>query len=160
MSLIDRRMDLETDPWQGGLPDPDTEAQFYDGVPLKRLIAWAIDVTVIAILSLVLVPFTAFTALFYLPVFMALVGFLYRWASLGRLSATPGMRLVGIELRTAEGRRLDLMTALLHVAGYATSMAVFPLQLLSMALMVVTPRKQGLTDHVLGTAAIRRAASD
>ena len=146
------------DHWQGGLPDPVTEAQFYEGVPAKRLIAWVVDVTVIFVLSLLLVPFTAFTALFYLPIFMAVVGFLYRWASMSRISGTTGMRLVGIELRSFEGRRLDAGTALFHVAGYATSLAFFPLQLLSMALMVITPRKQGLTDHILGTAAIRRAA--
>lgn len=150
------------DHWQDGLPDPETEtgAQFYDGVPVKRLIAWVVDVTLICFLSLLLVPFTAFTAVFYLPLFMAIVGFLYRWASLARISGTPGMRLVGIELRSFEGRRLDAGTALFHVGGYATSLAIFPLALLSAALMVVTPRKQGLTDHVLGTAAIRRAALD
>ena len=27
-----------------GLPDPERDRQFYDGVPLRRLVAWFIDV--------------------------------------------------------------------------------------------------------------------
>ena len=59
---------------------------------------------------------------------------------------------------TAEDRRarLDAATALLHTAGYATCVALFPAQLVSVALMLVTPRRQGLVDLVLGTAALRR----
>jgi hypothetical protein len=37
-------------------------------------------------------------------------------------------------------------------------MAAFPLQFVSIGLMLMTERKQGLTDHVLGTAAVNRAA--
>ncbi len=141
-----------------GLPDPDREGAFYDGVPAKRLIAWCIDVVLIAALTLVLVPFTAFTALFYLPVLYAIVGFLYRWVTLSRGSATWGMRLAAIEFRRADGEPFDVATAFLHVTGYTVSVVMFPLQLLSIALMLVTPRAQGLTDHVLGTAALRRSA--
>ncbi len=141
-----------------GLPDPGAEAAFYEGVPVKRLIAWVIDVAAIALLTLVLVPLTAFTALFYLPLLYAVTGFLYRWTTLARGSATPGMRLAAIEIRRGDGGPLDAQTAFLHVAGYTVSIAFFPLQLFSIALMLITPRAQGLTDHLIGTAAVRRAA--
>ena len=140
-----------------GLPDPLVEAEFYEGVPAKRLFAWFVDVVLIALLTAVAVPFTLFTALFYLPFLYFLIGFLYRWVTLSRGSATPGMRFAAIELRGADGGRLDTGTALLHTAGYATSVAIFPAQLVSIALMLLTQRRQGLTDLVLGTAAIRRA---
>ena len=101
-------------------------------------------------------PFTLFTALFYFPLLFMTVGFLYRVVGLARLSATPGMWLTAIQIRDRDGARLDLTGALLHTAGYTLSVMMFPLQLVSIALMLLTPRRQGLTDLVLGTAAINR----
>ena len=37
-------------------------------------------------------------------------------------------------------------------------MAIFPLQLVSIVLMLISDRKQGLTDHLLGTVALNRSA--
>lgn len=47
------------------LPDPDYQAEFYQDVPTKRLIAWIADTIVIVLISLLIVPFTAFTGLFF-----------------------------------------------------------------------------------------------
>ena len=149
-----RRMDST---W--GLPDPDTEAEFYDDVPTKRLIAWFADTIVIGLIVLLLTVLSIFTALFVLPLVWMGVSFLYRWLTIASRSATPGMRLVSIELRRADGTRFDGVTALLHTAGYAFSVVTFPLQLVSIVLMLMTARKQGLTDLVLGTAAINRPAA-
>jgi len=66
------------------------------------------------------------------------------------------MRLMTIEFRDREGHRFDAATAFLHTAGYAFSVITVPLQLVSVAMMVTTPRRQGLTDMILGTAAINR----
>lgn len=139
-----------------GLPDAETEADFYEGVPAKRLIAWVVDVLLISLLTFLVVVFTVFSALIVLPVVYFIIGFLYRWVGLTRASATPGMRFAAIEIRDRDGEQLDAATAFLHTAGYSASVAVFPAQLVSVALMLVTPRRQGLTDLVLGTAALRR----
>jgi len=48
-----------------GLPDPATKPQFYDGVLSKRAAAWGIDVVLVGIICVIIVPFTAFTALFF-----------------------------------------------------------------------------------------------
>lgn len=141
-----------------GLPDPEREAEFYADVPMKRFFAWLVDVVLITLLTALLVPLTLFTALFYLPLLYFVVSFLYRTVTLARGSATPGMRLTAIEIRDRAGRPLDLMAGFLHTTGYAISWAVFPLQLISGGLMLGTSRAQGLTDHVLGTAAINCAA--
>jgi len=66
---------------------------------------------------------------------------------------------MAVELRTAQGTRLDLSAAFLHTLGYAVSMAVFPLQLVSIVLMLTSARGQGLIDLGLGCAAINRAAT-
>jgi uncharacterized RDD family membrane protein YckC len=139
-----------------GLPDPAREPAFYAGVTAKRALAWVVDEGLTFVLCLVALPFTAFTALFWWPVLWLCVGFAYRWATLASGSATWGMRLMAVTLRERDGRRLAPATALAHVTGYVASMAVFPLALASAGLMVALGRGQGLTDVVLGTAAINR----
>ncbi|WP_420838968.1 RDD family protein [Aliiroseovarius subalbicans] len=141
-----------------GLPDPDMQAEFYADVPAKRLIAWLLDTLVIALITAIIVPFTAFTALFFLPLLFLVVGFIYRVVSLANRSATPGMRMAAIEFRTHRGERFDLSMAVLHTLGYSLSMSfVFP-QMISIILMLTSARRQGLSDMVLGTAAVNRNA--
>jgi uncharacterized RDD family membrane protein YckC len=141
------------------LPDPYSHAELYRDVPTKRLVAWGVDFLAIAAMTVALIPITLFTALFYLPFLAMMVSFLYRWVTLTRGSATWGMRFTAIEIRAPDGGRLDASQAFLHTLGYHVSLAIFPLQLLSIALMLMSERKQGLTDHVLGTAALNRVAS-
>ena len=139
------------------LPDPISHAAFFEGVAAKRAVAWLIDTGLIAALTLLVLPFTGFLALFFLGGLYLLLGFLYRWVSLSRSSATPGMRLCAIEFRTASGECFDPAVAFAHTLGYSLSVAfVFP-QLLSIALMLLTRRGQGLTDHILGTVALHRS---
>ncbi len=146
-----------------GLPDPTTQFEFYDGVAPKRAIAWLIDMAVTGLISLpFMLPFlaTAFliVPLFAIPVIFAITGFLYRWFSIASGSATWGMRFMAIELRDRDGHRLDSNTAFLHTLGTTLSFAISPAQLVSVAAMLLSERGQGLTDMVLGTAMLNRAA--
>jgi len=143
----------------GRLPDPEDplESAFYDGVNAKRLVAWIIDAILVTFLTLILTPFTAFTALFFWPVFWLTVGFIYRVLTITMNSGTWGMQITGIELRRGDGTRFDFGTALLHTFLYSLAVAISPLQLISVIMMLVTPRNQGLHDTILGTAAIRRS---
>jgi len=138
------------------LPDPDTQPQFYDGVAIKRLLAWIVDTVLIALVAVAILPFTAFTGLFFFPFLLLVVGFIYRTTTLAGGSATWGMRLFSIEFRTMHGERFDLGTAFAHTLGYSISIAMFPAQIVSIILMLTTARGQGLTDHVLGTVAMNR----
>lgn len=128
--------------------------QRYAGVPLKRGFAWVFDMVLIALLCMLILPFTAFTGVFFFPFLMLVVGFFYRWFTIAGASATWGMRIMGIALRDNEDAPLGSGLALAHTLGYSISVAVPPLQLISVVLMLVTERGQGLTDHVLGTTAI------
>ncbi len=140
------------------LPDPDRHAAFYRGVPGRRALAWVADMVLTVALTALALPFTGFLALFVLLPFYAVISFLMRWATLSAWSATPGMALAGVELRRFDGARLDGGTAFLHTLGYHLSWIVFPVQALSVVLMAVTARGQGLSDLALGTVAIRRPA--
>ena len=140
------------------IPDPLTQPDFYADVPTKRLIAWVVDTVVIIGFCLLILPFTAFTGLFFFPLLYLTVSFIYRVITISGNSATWGMRLTAIEFRTAQGSRFDLQMAFLHTLGYSVSWAVMILQIASMILMLTSVRGQGLSDHVLGTVAINRRA--
>jgi uncharacterized RDD family membrane protein YckC len=137
-------------------PDPDTQPQFYAAVPTKRLVAWILDMVLIVVICLIIVPFTAFTGLFFFPFLMLVVGFIYRIATLAGGSATWGMRLMSVEIRQGDDRPLDGATAFLHTLGYSVSFAIPVLQLISIVLMLTSARRQGLTDMVLGTVALNK----
>ncbi len=145
-----------------GLPDPEMDRQFYDGVPGRRLAAWVIDLFIILAMG---VPFAVLFGLLTLgfgfaifPLLVAGVGFLYRAATITMGSATWGMWMMGIELRRADGSRFDFLTALLHTAIYTFSFGVVILQFASCVAMVGTRYGQGLPDLILRTTAINRPA--
>lgn len=142
------------------LPDPIRHAEFYAGVPLKRGIAWIVDTVLVAALTAVVVLLTAFTGLFILPVLWLVLSFVYRWVTMTGHSATWGMRLTGIRFLTREGERFDAATAFLHTLGYSVSVAFVLPQVISVGLMLISPRGQGLTDHLLGTVAINRPSGE
>jgi uncharacterized RDD family membrane protein YckC len=141
------------------LPDPFSQSEFYADIPVKRFFAWLVDATLIFLICLIALPFTAFLGLFFFPLMWLFLGFLYRWTTIANGSATWGMRLVAIELRGPTGARLDAGTAFAHTLIYTVAMGTFVLQLLSVALILVSARRQSLADHLLGTVAINRAAA-
>jgi uncharacterized RDD family membrane protein YckC len=105
-----------------------------------------------------ILPMTAFTGLFFLPLLFLTVSFVYRTFTLAGRAATWGMRLFAIEFRDHRGRNFDLPTAFLHTLGYTVTISMLLPQIVSAALMLTGPRGQGLTDLVLGSVAINRAA--
>ena len=141
------------------LPDPEFQPEFYADVAMKRLLAWLADTLLIALLCLLVLPFTAFTGIFFFPLLMLTVGFVYRVLTLTGASATWGMRLMAIEFRTATGQRFDFPAALLHTTGTTVSFGMPLLQILSVILMLTTARGQGLTDHLMGSVALNRSAA-
>jgi uncharacterized RDD family membrane protein YckC len=144
------------EPW--GLPSPDQHPEFYAEIPAKRLIAFVVDTVLIGLITLAIVPFTAFTAIFYLPFLMLIVSLTYRTLTLAGGSATLGMRLAAIEMRTHRGERFDLATAAVHTVIYSVAFSMVLPQVISIVLMLTTARRQGLPDLALGTAALNRAA--
>ena len=138
------------------IPDPELNPEFYDGVPTKRLLAWVVDMLIVAVFTALAVPFTAFTGLFFLPFLFVVISFSYRVITLARGSATWGMRLFALELRTNEDRPFDLPTAFFHTLGYGLSWSIPLIQIASAVLMCSTERRQGVSDLVLGSVALNR----
>ncbi len=140
------------------LPDPIAQPEFYSGVPTKRFLAWLVDSALILMFSVLALVLTLGIGFFFLPALMLVTGLIYRIATLSRGSATWGMALMAIELRRHDGSRLDTLTAALHTLGYSASMAFVIPQVISVILMLTGGRAQGLSDLVLGTAAVNRRA--
>lgn len=143
-----------------GLPDPELDPQFYQGVPARRLAAWLIDVAIILAvgvpIALVFGLVTLGIGFAVFPLILAAIGFAYRVGTIADRSATWGMRIMGIELRRGDGARFDLLTALGHVALYTLSMAFVVTQIISCVAMLGSRYGQGLPDIVLRTTAINR----
>ncbi len=141
-----------------GLPDPVLDAQFYAGVPFKRLIAWIIDAVIVGALWMAVVIGTLGTFAFFMFFGLLIVNFVYRAFMVDRYSATLGMMAVGIELRNGRGDRLDRTQAIWHVTLFLGLMVFFFINVISMIVMLVNERGQGLHDMALGTTAINRPA--
>lgn len=138
------------------LPDPETQSEFYSGVAFKRLIAWMIDVLVVFLMTAVLATLPLFVGWFFFPLLFLVINFIYRLASISSRSATWGMRIMNIELRNKDGAHLETSEALLHTAAYLVASSFFLPQVISMILMLVSERGQGLHDMLCGTTAIRK----
>lgn len=146
-----------------GLPDPDTQSEFYDGVTSRRLVAWVIDVLItlaigvpIAIVFGLVTLGIGFAAF---PLVIAGTSIVYRTTTIAHASATWGMRAMGIELRRHDGGRLDPLFAFLHSAGYVFCITVFPLQIVSCIMILTLRYGQSLQDIFLRTAMINRPVS-
>ena len=143
-----------------GLPDPQTDAEFYEGVPMRRLMAWVIDAVIIVAISVIAVlvasVLTLGIALFFTGFLFMATSFIYRVGFISAKSATPGMLAMGIEFRTMAGQKFDTKDALIHTGLYTVAVISFFGQILSMITMSATEYGRGLPDFVLGSTAINR----
>lgn len=139
-----------------GLPDPIQDAQFYAGVPVKRFVAWIIDVCIVLAVSLGFIVVTLGIGALVAPIFMFSFNLAYRIYFLTKQSATPGMRLCGIEIRNNLGERLGFEQAVWHTGVFTFAFMFFFTNMISIVMMLVGQRGQGLHDYVLGTTAVNR----
>lgn len=139
-----------------GPPDPDADVRFYDGVPAKRLLAFALDVTAVWGVTLAICLLTLGMGFFLFAPLIAVVDAVYRIVTITNKSATPGMRLMGIELRDAQGERFNMVHAIAHTVLFYVSIAFVIVQLVSVLLMAGGRYGRGLHDMPLGATMINR----
>ncbi|MEM7177383.1 MAG: RDD family protein [Pseudomonadota bacterium] len=145
------------------LPDPDRDAQFYEDVPMRRLIAFMFDAVIIVVLmglvlvAAMIVGLLTFGLGWFLGIALFTVtGFLYRLALMANNSATLGMSFMGIEIRDRTGEPLDLPTAMVHTIGYYVTVLFPVLMIAGWIIMLMSPHKRLMHDWLPGTAAINR----
>ena len=151
--------------------NPDTDPVLFDGVLSKRIVAFFIDAILIVALMIpagLLVLVLGFVTLglgwLLFPPLFAIVALAYIALTLGGpASATPGMRITGVEMRTWSGQRLFPLLAMMHALLFWFSIGLLTPLVLIVGL--VTRRKQLLHDLLLGVVGLnadtlrRRGAS-
>lgn len=151
--------------------DPATQPELFEGVLARRLIAFLIDAVIIliplAILTLFMLLFTVVTLGFGVVVFGLLGPIAAIWAVLyvgvtlaSPHSATYGMRMMGLQMRTWYGAPMYFVLGAIHaIFFWVLSTALTPLILL---VVLFNARRRTLHDYLTGTVLINdeaRAAS-
>ena len=140
--------------------DPDTQPDLFDGILSKRIVAFIIDAVLIVALMIpagLLVLILGFVTLgigwLLFPPLFAVVALIYIGLTLGGPgSATPGMRIAGVEVRTWSGQKVFPLLAVMHALLFWFSIGLLtPLVLL---VGLFTRRRQLLHDLLLGVVAL------
>ena len=139
--------------------DPITSPEFFNGITMRRVMAYLVDLLIVlaasalAVSALVVVKLLSFGLLSPLFALLPIIPLAYHTAFVGGPnSATPGMRLFGIEVHRIEGDRpcylqAALLTALFYVSIVFTSWLI---------LLVALFNGRGRTfhDYLCGTISI------
>lgn len=140
--------------------DPDTQPELFDGILSKRIIAFVIDAVLIValmipagLLVLILGVVTLGLGWLLFPPLFALVALAYVAFTLGGPnSATVGMRIAGVEMRTWSGQKMFPLLAIMHSLIFWFSVGLLTPLILLVGLF--TPRRQLLHDLLLGVVAL------
>ncbi|MEQ8356776.1 MAG: RDD family protein [Kiloniellaceae bacterium] len=161
MTVDDSSRRHEARPWRGQPPAPSITPQLYAGLVLRRCFAYLVDVLIVGILGLVLafalsiVGLLSFGLLGPLAVIaLALWPLAYHSYFIARRGATPGMRLLDVELRDWSGKAVEPAQAILVVLLFYVSIALTAWLILLVVLF--TDRGRALHDILAGTVVVRR----
>jgi uncharacterized RDD family membrane protein YckC len=140
--------------------DPVRDPALFAGVRWRRTLAFLVDATLILMLTAVagvgvfLLGIVTFGLAWFFYLFLWQgVALLYTAATLGgRNSATPGMRLMGLEMRLWYGAPVYPLLAVVHAIAFWLSVSLLtPLVLIATFL---GERKRLLHDMLLGTVVV------
>lgn len=133
----------------------------YSGVLSRRVFAFLVDYLFIALLwipAAVVVFFLGVLTLglgfFLYPILFFIVAGVYFGLSIaGTSQATPGMRMMGIAMIRLDGRKIDFVTAVAHLALFWILNSVLTPLILLAGLFI--ERSRLVHDLLLGTAVVR-----
>lgn len=145
------------------LPDPATAPELFEGLLLRRAMAWVLDAAIIVAIAVgvmlvgVIAGFlTLGVGWLVLPIVVPFAILAYYAATLGSPArSTIGMRAFDLVLTPARGKPLDGWLILVHpILFWLTVWISWPFSLL---FALFTPRRQMLHDLVVGTLMLRRS---
>lgn len=140
--------------------DPQTQPELFEGVLSKRIVAFLVDAVLIvalmipaALVVFVLGVVTLGIGWLLFPVLFILVALGYVGLTLGGpASATPGMRMAGLEMRTWSGAPMFTLLAVIHALLFWFSVSILTPLILLVGLF--SSRRQLLHDLLLGTVVV------
>jgi uncharacterized RDD family membrane protein YckC len=133
----------------------------YSGVLSRRVLAFIIDYALVLMLCIpaaVVVFFLGILTLglgwFLYPALFVIVALIYFGMTVGgRAQASPGMRVMGIAVARLDGRRIDFMTAVVHMVLFWILNSVLTPLILLAGLFI--ERSRLVHDLLLGTVVVR-----
>ena len=137
---------------------PAFRADSFVGVRTRRVLALCIDLFLVSILAVILwiglLVLTFGLSLFLLPPIYPLLAFFYNGLTVsGYRMATPGMRLMDLEMRLFDnGARVPFINAAAHALFFYLSGMLPPIFLVSL----VDPDKRCVHDMLAGVIILRR----
>lgn len=141
----------------GGIPDPLERPELYDGLLWRRSVAFCVDASLLFAVMLVFMVFNVLT-------FFIFAGLIFLiWAAPlfviydtftvgGAASATLGMRLMGVQVRSWDGGRATYLHALI-----ASALFWFLVPLTGGLILLVAPfsdRRRHVHDMLSGTVVV------
>lgn len=148
--------------WRDGPPHPRDEPVLYEGLLVRRILAYTADVVVIAVLSTAAwIGFGILAAVTFgllSPIGIVVIGLIpvsYHTYFLGSRGATPGMRFFDLEMWSLTGRRPEYVQALFATVLFYISVGLTASLILIVALF--NDRRRALHDVLAGTVVLRRA---
>ena len=139
--------------------DPVANPEFFDGITMRRVVAYLVDFLIVwLVMGMVgsafwMLGMLSFGLLSPLIAVVAIIPFAYHTAFIGGPdSATPGMRLFGIEVHRIEGDRPYYLQAGLLTAVFFVSIVLTSWLILLVALF--NGRGRTFHDYLCGTVTI------
>jgi uncharacterized RDD family membrane protein YckC len=149
--------------WDSTPPDPLDNPALYAGIRTRRILGYIVDLLLIAVLwgmawvaAIVLGIVTLGLLWPVLVIFVGLVPLAYHTLTIASGSATVGMRMFDVEVRSWTGKRPDFGQALIMTAIYMIT--VWPTGLLILLVSLFDGRARTLHDMLSGTVVVRRSA--
>lgn len=144
--------------------DPATMPQLFSGVLTRRLFAFFIDAFVIIVLTMIGFVVVALLGIITFGLTWLLFGLVFPVVALcysafslgGQYSATIGMRIMGLQMRTWQGAPMYPVLAAIHALFFWASISVLTPFILLVALF--DARRRLLHDMFLGTVVINSEA--
>jgi uncharacterized RDD family membrane protein YckC len=148
----------------GYVYDPTTQPALFDGILSRRIVAFIVDAILIGLLMIPAVLVVAIAGLItfgigwlLFPPLFAIIALGYVGLTLGGAnSATVGMRMAGLEMRTWNGAPMFPLLAVMHALIFWISIGLLTPLILLVGLF--TYRKQLLHDLLLGVVMINSGA--
>ena len=150
--------------WEGEAPDPLADPSFYDGIRSRRVFGYCVDLLIILLIGIAvwvalgLAGIVSFGLLMPLvPLGVAVVPVAYHTLLVASSrSATIGMRLFDLEVRSWTGVRPTLLQAFLMAVLFYTTIGVTGFFILLVSLF--NGRGRTLHDYLSGSVVVRRSA--
>ena len=148
---------------RAALPDPATAPELFEGILVRRAMAFILDMMIVFGLLVATSIATAIAGIFsfgllwlLFPFVVPAVVILYYAATLGSAyRATLGMQSMDIVLTPTRGAPLDGWKAFLHTfVFWLTFWYLWPISLL---VALFTPRRELLHDLIVGTLMVRKS---